>query len=70
MDNINQELKNYLFEDIYKLNDEESNKIAINFKGVPYTFKELEKSVDYYCHILVRKGVRHGDHVAILGINS
>ena len=69
MDNINQELKNYLFEDIYKLNDEESNKIAINFKGVPYTFKELEKSVDYYCRILVSKGVKPGDHVALLGMN-
>ena len=69
MDNINQELKNYLFEDIYKLNDEESNKIAINFKGVPYTFKELEKSVDYYCHTLVSKGVKPGDHVALLGMN-
>ena len=63
------ELKNLLFEDIYKLNDEESNKIAINFKGVSYTFKEIEKSVDYYCHILVSKGVKPNDHVALLGMN-
>ena len=39
------ELKNLLFEDIYKLNDEESNKIAINFKGVSYTFKEIKKAL-------------------------
>ena len=63
------ELTNFLFEDFYKLNDEESKKIAINFKGVPYTFKELEKSVDYYCHALVNKGVKPGDHVALLGMN-
>ena len=62
-------LNNYLFEDIYKLNDEESSKAAISFKGVSYTFKEIEKSVDYYAHILVSKGVKPGEHVALLGMN-
>ena len=62
-------LDNYLFEDIYKLDDSECCKIGINFKGTPYTFKEIEKSVDYYCHVLVEKGVKPGDHVALLGMN-
>ena len=56
-------------EDIYKLNEEESSKAAISFKGVSYTFKEIEKSVDYYAHILVSKGVKPGEHVALLGMN-
>ena len=64
------QLDNYLFEDIYKLDEENSQKIGINFKGTPYTFKEIEKSVDYYCQILIDKGIKPGDHVALLGMNS
>ena len=52
------QLDNYLFEDIYKLDDEKSKIVAINFKGVKYTYKEIEKSVDYYCHKLVEAGVQ------------
>ena len=63
------ELDNYLFEDIYKLDEEKSQEIGVNFKGVPYTFKEIEKSVDYYCHLLVKQGVKPGDHVGLLGMN-
>ena len=63
-------LGNYLFEDIYKLDEINSQKIGINFKGTPYTFKEIEKSVDYYCKILIDKGIKPGDHVALLGMNS
>ena len=57
-------LNNYLFEDIYKLSDSDASKVALNFKGVSYTFKEIEKSVDYYAHILTSKGVKPGEHVA------
>lgn len=60
---------NYLFEDIYKLDDEKSKINAISFKGVKYTYKEVEKSVDYYCHKLVEAGVKKGDHVGLLGMN-
>lgn len=63
------EIDNYLFEDIYSLNEKDSKKIGINFKGVPYTFLEIRKSVDYYAEILVKKGVKPGDHVALLGMN-
>ena len=62
-------LDNYLFEDIYKLDDERSKIAAISFKGVKYTYKEVEKSVDYYCHKLVEAGVQKGDHVGLLGMN-
>ena len=62
-------IENYLFEDIYKLGEEKSQIIGLNFKGTPYTFKEIERSVDYYCHVLVSKGVKPGDHVALLGMN-
>ena len=64
------ELDNYLFEDIYKVSEEDSKKIAIVFERKKYTYKEIEKSVDYYCHYLVSKGVKQGDHVALLGMNS
>lgn len=62
-------LDNYIFEDIYKLDDERSKMTAISFKGVKYTYKEVEKSVDYYCHKLVEAGVQKGDHVGLLGMN-
>lgn len=62
-------IENYLFEDIYKLDEEKSQIIGLNFKGTPYTFKEIERSVDYYCHVLISKGVKPGDHVALLGMN-
>lgn len=62
-------LNNYLFEDIYKLSNSDASKVALNFKGVSYTFKEIEKSVDYYAHILTSKGVKPGEHVALLGMN-
>ena len=66
---MEKELGNYLFEDIYKLDENERDKVAINFKGVSYTFYELERSVDYYCHFLSKQGVKKGDHVALLGMN-
>ena len=60
----------YLFEDIYKLDDEKRQKIGVNFKNTNYTYKEIEHSVNCYCHILAAKGVKPGDHVALLGMNS
>ena len=60
----------YLFEDIYKLDDEKRQKNGVNFKNTNYTYKEIEHSVDCYCHILAAKGVKPGDHVALLGMNS
>ena len=62
-------VNNYLFEDIYKLDDEQCCRVGLNFKSTPYTFKEIEKSVDYYCRVLVSKGVKPGDHVGLLGMN-
>ncbi len=60
----------YLLEDIYRLNGNSGDEPAINFKGINYTYKELEQSIDYFCHVLVKKGVKKGDHVALLSMNS
>lgn len=67
---IEEKIKKYLFEDIYNLDEEKSKGAALWFKGNLYTFDELRKSVDYFAHLLVKKGVKKGDHVALLGMNS
>ena len=63
-------VKNYLFEDIYKVNEDRSQISAINFKGESYSFKDIEKSVDFYANFLKENGVKKGDHVALLSMNS
>ena len=70
MNETSRKIDNYLFEDIYKLDDELSKKIGVNFKGVSYSFKEVEQSVDYYAYLLKEKGVSKGDHVALISMNS
>ena len=60
---------NYLFEDIYSLGEDKCLEYGVNFKNTNYTFKEISQSVDYYCHLLVSKGVKPGDHVGLLGMN-
>jgi len=69
VDSKTYKIDNYLFEDIYKLDEKTCQKIGISFKATEYSFKEIERGVDYYCHILVEKGVKPGDHVALLGMN-
>ena len=67
----NIKIDNYLFSDIYDINDiEHLKKTAISFKGVSYTYQELRDSVNYFCYILKQKGVNKGDHVALLSTNS
>lgn len=63
------EIGNYLFEDIYKTDEAYKQTIGINFKGTSYTFDEINRSVDYYAHLLTNQGVKKGDHVALLGMN-
>ena len=63
-------IDNYLFEDIYKVSEEHQHKVAINFKGVNYTFFELDKSVNYFAKLLLDKGVKPNDHVGIISVNS
>ena len=60
----------YLFEDIYKLDEEKGSGIGVNFQGINYSFKDVERSVDYFCHLLTEKGVKKDDHVALLSMNS
>ena len=63
-------IDNYLFEDIYKVSEEHQHKVAINFKGVNYTFFELDKSVNYFAKLLLDKGVKPNDHIGIISVNS
>ena len=63
-------IDNYIFEDIYKAKEEDQNRVAISFKGVDYTFFELEQSVNYFAKVLLDKGVKPNDHIALLSLNS
>ena len=60
-------IDNYIFEDIYKVSEDKQNIPAISFKGVTYTFKELNDSVNYFAAKLLKKGVKPNDHVGLLG---
>ena len=60
----------YLLEDLYVLPKEESDQVALCFNNEKYTFSDLRWSVDHFCHTLYDKGVRPGNHVALLGMNS
>ena len=62
-------IDNYLFEDIYKLDDEKSNTLGLYFQKNSFTFKEIEKCVDYFAKLLKDKGVKKGDHVGLLSMN-
>ena len=64
------QIDNYIFEDIYKVNEDNRDKIAISFKGVDFTFFELEQSVNYFARLLLDKGVKPNDHIALLSLNS
>ena len=63
------DIYNYVFEDIYNL-EEDKEKIAFTFKGEKYTFEEVRLSVNYFSNLLLEKGIKKGDHVSLLSINS
>ena len=67
---VEYKIDNYLFEDIYSLDEEKSKIPALSFRGETYTFEELRKSVDYLAHLLVSKGIKKNDHVALLAMNG
>ena len=64
------EVGDYLFEDAYKVSEEDKATTAIWFEDRKYSYGELEKSVDHYARFLADSGVKVGDHVALLGVNS
>ena len=64
------EIGHYLLEDIYKASPEEKDIPALWFEGVSFSYGELERCVDYYAHYLSSHGVKPGDHVGLLGVNS
>ena len=63
------DIYNYVFEDIYNL-DTDNDKIAFTFKGEKYTFEEVRLSVNYLSNLLLEKGIKKGDHVSLLALNS
>ena len=67
---IKRELDNYTFEDIYNVGEEYSKNVAINFERKKYTYQDINKSVNYYAQLLVDKGIKANDHVALIGMNS
>ena len=64
------QIDNYIFEDIYKVNDDLKGQTAIWFKKKKYSFFELEQSVNYFAKQLIDKGVKPNDHVALISLNS
>ena len=64
------EIGNYIFEDIYKATEKNKNVTAISFKGINYSFVELEQSVNYFAKVLIDKGVKPDDHVGLISLNS
>ena len=67
---MNKEINNYIFSDIYEVEEEYLQKTAICFEKEKYSYIELAKSVDYFANILLKMGVKKDDHVAILSMNS
>ena len=67
---MNQEIKDYVFSDIYDVPEKYLNEIAICFEKKEYSYKELVKTVDYFANVLLEMGVEKDEHVAILSMNS
>ena len=67
---VQRPIDNYTFEDIYNLPAPLNEKEALFFRGVKYSFKELNDSVNYFANQLKEKGVKPGDHIALLSLNS
>lgn len=63
-------IDNYIFNDIYDLDEEKRSKNALYFKGDTFTFSELSRSVNYLASLLKEKGVKKDDHVALISMNS
>ena len=64
------EAENFLFEDIYRADESKKDIVGVWFSGIKYTYADIEKSVNYYARLLANHGVKKGDHVALLGVNS
>lgn len=67
---MNQEIKDYLFSDIYEVAEDQLQKSAICFEYRKYSYMELSKTVDYFANVLLEMGVKKDDHVALLAMNS
>jgi len=64
------DIYNYVFEDIYNLDNNDKNKTAFTFKGEKFSFEEVRLSVNYFSNLLLEKGIKKGDHVSLLSLNS
>jgi fatty-acyl-CoA synthase len=45
------------------------NKVAVIYEDTPVTYKELNERVNRCTHLLVRKGIKKGDRLAVLLLN-
>jgi len=63
------DIYNYVFEDIYNI-EEDKDKIAFSFKGEKYTYNEVRLAVNYFSNLLIEKGIKKGDHVTLLSLNT
>ena len=64
------DIYNYVLEDIYNLDGNDAKKKAFTFKGESFTFEETKISVNYLADLLIKKGIKKGDHVTLLSFNS
>ena len=64
------DIYNYVFEDIYNVDNEDKNKILFTFKGEKYSIEEVRLSINYLSNLLIEKGIKKGDHVTLLSLNS
>ena len=64
------EIDNYLFSDMYEVEEKYLDKDILSFKGRRYTFRDMQLSINWMCHKLIDMGVKKGDHVSILSMNS
>lgn len=64
------DIYNYVLEDIYNLDGNDAKKKAFTFKGESFTFEETKLSVNYLADLLIKKGIKKGDHVTLLSFNS
>lgn len=46
------------------------NKAAVIYEDIPTTYRELNERINRCAHLLIRKGIRKGDRVGVLLLNS
>lgn len=66
MSNVNNSKYNYLLEN----NEKYMNLIALSFGNKKITYEELHDNIEKYVRILYSKGVREGDLIGVIALNT